>query len=106
MRPGREALQPLIAVAGNTSAKAKKSLFSLQPDEVIISHIKPLADGDAWIVHLYNPTDQKQTVKIKWNNSDHTITSLSNIFEEKVKVLNELIELPAFATRFIRVDRK
>jgi len=106
VRQGREALRSLIAIPGKSSVRLKEPLLSVQPDEVIVSHIKPLADGDAWIVHLYNPTDQKQTVKIKWNNSDHTITSLSNIFEEKVKVLNELIELPAFATRFIRVDRK
>jgi alpha-mannosidase len=101
-----EVLRPLIAAECKSSSPNKKSLLLIEPDDLIVSNVKPIVEGNAWIVQLYNPSALRQKVRIKWNNPDHIITSMSNIFEEKIEALKDVIELPPFVTRFIRADQK
>ena len=53
-RFGRERREPLVVAPADESHAAATSLFHISPDDVIVSSIKPFADGSAWLVYLYN----------------------------------------------------
>ena len=41
------------------------SRLSVQPDTVIVTSLKPSADGKAWIVRLFNPGEKTQSRTLK-----------------------------------------
>ncbi len=61
VRRGREAREPLLVLPSRAaSPPSRPSLFRVSPPAVLVSSLKPLAGGSAWLVGLYNPTDTAQ----------------------------------------------
>ncbi|HLV86849.1 MAG TPA: glycoside hydrolase family 38 C-terminal domain-containing protein [Candidatus Sulfotelmatobacter sp.] len=59
---GMERRQPLIVVSASSEARSFKSLLQLSTPDVLVSSLKPMADGDGLLAYLYNPSSSDQKV--------------------------------------------
>ncbi len=69
VRFGRECREELIAVAGDPSQPAVASLFHVEPENVLVSSVRPEDDGSTFLVQLYNPTNEAAKISIRRNTS-------------------------------------
>ena len=103
-RFGTERRQPLIAALVDASAPPRSSLLHLSSPSVLISSIKPTADGKSWLAYLYNPTHKEQKVTVLWNNGAAASIHSSDAGE---RILNRShdVEVAAFGSAYVRVDQ-
>jgi hypothetical protein len=105
-RFGRERREPLLATMADLSKPPTPALFQLDPIEVLVASIKPIASGRAWLVYLYNPADQAQTVSLKWNETIPAMMHLSDSFEKAGEEITGRFQLEAYGSTYVRVDKK
>src|ERR1700722_14021102 len=93
-RFGRERREPLAVVPANASlartnesrSRAEeslppaKSLFHISPETVMVSSIKPINDGNAWLIYLYNPTAANQQITLQFDPAIRVTTRKSDAF--------------------------
>jgi hypothetical protein len=103
---GIEQRQPLIAADANLSRHVPGSLVHVDPQDVLVTSIKPIEGGNSWLIRLYNPSVREQNVTLQWDKTIPAAYSYSDNFgSTKLKFVGP-ITMPAFATRLIRVDRQ
>ncbi len=56
---GLERARPLLAAASVPGAPAAKLPFGVEAADVVVSSLRPSADGSGWIARLYNPSPDK-----------------------------------------------
>ena len=78
----------------------------IRDSDILIAHVKPIARENASIFQFYNPISRNQTMKVSLDKSRSSDVTTSNIYNEKLDVITGQIEIPAFGTRFIRLDWK
>jgi alpha-mannosidase len=56
----------LTGVLGDADARLEpeRSLFALTPDDLVLSAVKPAADGDGIVVRVLNPTDAPRDAQL------------------------------------------
>jgi hypothetical protein len=101
-----ECREPLIAVTAPSSKRPPGSLFRIEPAEILSLSVKPIEEGHAWLLYLYNPSDEKQTASVHWNPSVPVTVQASDISGKTLSETNTNIELPAHGTSYVRVERK
>jgi hypothetical protein len=105
-RFGRERRQPLLAVMANSSKALAASLFKVDPPAVLVESIKPIAGGRAWLLYFYNPTGERQNVKLQWNAEIPVTAHLSDGFEKIGEPIADKFKIEAHGSLYIRVNRK
>jgi alpha-mannosidase len=105
-RYGIECREPLTAVLAAPSKRPPGSLFRIEPPELLTLSIKPIEEGHAWILYLYNPSDEKQTAVVHWNAAAPVTVLASDISGKILSDTDNNIEMPAHGTSYIRVQRK
>ena len=65
-RFGIERSQPLIAVPADPESPVCASLLSIDPVSVIVTSLKPAADGKAYLLRLFNTADQAAAARLRW----------------------------------------
>jgi hypothetical protein len=71
----------------------------------MVSSIKPIADGNAWLIYLYNPTSADQPVNLQF---DAAIKVTVRKCDASGKVLDSspaTISIAANGSLYVRVDR-
>lgn len=80
---GMEQTTPLLVIPVSKSADVPESPFTLSgSNEVIMSSFKPSADGKAWMIRLFNSSDNANQVQLNWGEIKPTRTVLSSPLEE------------------------
>ncbi len=102
-RFGAECSQPLIAVPVTQSAGAHKSLFSVEPAQVVVTAFKPSEDRKAYIVRLFNATGIGQRVRLKWGRPLPQGIWLSNFAEEQTGKIDTPIEMGGYEIKTLRI---
>jgi len=103
MRAGIEAAQPLFAVAVSQDEPPVPSRLSIEPSDVVATAFKPSADGKAWIVRLFNPTDRTHAVQVESAGQRIRGIMLSNLAEQVVGRMEGLIEMHPYQFVTLRV---
>lgn len=98
--------EPLIAVPASGPAKADNSLFEMEPYSILAISTKPVGTGGAWLVCLYNPTPFEHTASLQWNRSIPVSYHASDAFGRTGESPEDGIQVPAYGTVFVRVNRK
>ena len=101
MRFGVESTQPLL-VATATAAAPAAACLRLDTEQVLVSSLKPSADGKARMVRLYNPTDQAQTTTLHWGKPVGQ-TWLSSAMEEQGPLAPAALTIARLGTLTLRV---
>ena len=104
-RFGRERRQPLISALADASTSPHQSLLPLSSANVLVSSIKPTADGKGWLAYLYNPSDKAQKVTVLWNDGSAASIHSSDAAGEIVD-RNHDVEIGAFGSTYVRVDQE
>lgn len=105
VRFGRECREPLVVVPDDQVALPPGSLFRIRPAEVLVSSLKPLPGGNAWLICLYNPTGTDQIAALDWNpTSAVTISSSASSGHAGAKISGE-IKIAAWDSVYVRVEK-
>ena len=92
-RFGVERSQPLLVVAVDADSRVEAPLLAVEPEDVIVTALKPSRDGKAWIVRLFNAGGKAQSARLRW--SAPRTTWLSNLAEESVSPITGPIDMAA-----------
>ncbi len=104
-RFGRERREPLVVTPADESRAPAKALFQLSPSDVMVSSVKPIADGDGWLVYLYNPNASDQQIALGFNSAIRTTVRKSDAFGRIVDSSANSISIAAYGSMYVRVDR-
>ena len=106
VRFGMGQREPLIAVPATGPVKADNSLFEIQSHSILAISTKPMGTEGAWLLCLYNPTALTHAASLQWNRSIPVSFHASDAFGRTGESLGDGIQVPAYGTVFVRVDRK
>jgi len=101
---GAEISEPLIPVPGSDRSLPRPSLLRIQPGDVVATILKPSQDGQAWILRLFNPTEETHRVALDWSEPAPRKVFLSNFAEEKRALLNEWVEMAPYEIVTVRAQ--
>jgi alpha-mannosidase len=100
---GAERREPLVAASADASAPPRPSLLHLSSPSVLVSSIKPIANGKSWLAYLYNPTDKPQKVSLLWNNGAaapiHPTDAAGQILSH-----SRDFQIAAYDSAYVRID--
>ena len=103
-RFGRERREPLVVAAADKSLRpVAKGLFRISPDVVMVSSVKPIADG--WLVYVYNPSAADQRITLQFDPALHVTVHASDAFGKVVESASGPISIAANGSGYLRVDR-
>jgi len=103
-RFGAEISEPLIPVPGAGRSLPRPSLLHIQPNDVVATILKPSRDGKAWILRLFNPTQNPHKVTLNWSKPAPRKVFLSNFAEERGALLDEPIEMMPYEIVTVRAQ--
>ena len=103
-RRGREAREPLVALPARGASESTPSLFHVGPPAVLVSSLKPMTGGGAWLIGLYNPTDTAQHAVLEWGPSQTVLMRLSDSSGRPGATINGGLTIPAWGGALVRVD--
>jgi alpha-mannosidase len=102
-RFGIERSQPLIVVPVDESTSVPEPIFSVTPEDVLVTAFKPSEDGEARIIRLYNAGERTRSAKITWAKPAPKTVWRSNLAEEKVSQLTGPIRLAPYEFATLRI---
>jgi len=103
-RRALECTQPLIVVPSSGKKSIPKSLFILDNKNVIITALIPGDDKQHFLIRIYNPTGNEETVFFVWNLFNPKQVSKSGLSGENPVPFKNPLKLGAFDFETIRVD--
>lgn len=105
VRFGRERREPLVVMPADESQPPAQSLFQISPNALTVSSVKPIAEGDGWLVYLYNPSGSDQAVTLRFDRDVRVAVRRSDAFGKVVDGVTRPIPIAAFGSIYVRVDR-
>jgi hypothetical protein len=105
-RFGLEQREPLLAVTASGAAKADNSLYELESSSILVLSTRPIPADGAWLLYLYNPTNQLQTGWLHWNRNMPVSIYASDSCGRTGEEISEGVRVPAYGSIFVRVNRK
>jgi alpha-mannosidase len=104
-RFGRETRQPMLGLIANTAIPVPPPLFHLQPPEIMVFSLEPLAGGGGWLVGLYNPTGTDREAVLDWGQTPQPAMYLSDDAGHAGPRVAGSLKLVPWGSAFVRVDR-
>jgi alpha-mannosidase len=105
-RFGIERRQPLITAVADTNGKTESPLFSIDSPDIIALSVKPLSEGEGWLLYLYNAGEQSRTANIIWKKNIPIDYYMSDPSGARGKPFRGAVTIAAEGSRYIRVKRK
>jgi alpha-mannosidase len=96
--------QPLLASASTGSAVRTESLFTIEPNEVLVSALKPSQDGKALIIRLFGASGRDERVKLKWADPKPKSVRLSDLTEASLHAIGDSISVSAWGLVTLRAN--
>ena len=94
VRFGIEQSRPLVVVPADPQTPPRSSMLRVEPDEVIVTSVKPSVSGQAMMVRLLNVGDTPVKARVIWNDPIPKRITHSSPFEEPGEPIDDRIELP------------
>jgi alpha-mannosidase len=102
---GAERRRPLIVSVANSSSPVHPPLMELSSTRILVSSIKPVAAGNSWLVHVYNPTATAQIAGLRWKNGERVSIRRSDAAGQVGGPVRDF-ELAAFDGAYFVISRK
>jgi alpha-mannosidase len=102
-RFGVERSQPLIPVLVGAEPPPDPPL-RVGSRDVVVTSLRPSADGDALIVRLFNPSERPQAATLAWPDAPGSVW-ISSPSEDRIRRAADRLELPAWGIVTLRRDR-
>ncbi len=104
-RLGIECSQPLVAVPAEGALGGGPSRLRVEPAGVIVTSFKPSADGQAWVVRLFNATEQRLGAMLTWSEPRPKVVRRCNLLEEPGAEPGGVLELPGWGMATLWCER-
>jgi alpha-mannosidase len=85
----------LVAFPVDTATPAPAPLLRVEPRDVVVTSLRPSADGDALMVRLFNSSERPQAATLAWRGPS----------EDRIRRAADRLELPAWGIVTLRCDR-
>lgn len=96
--------QPLVVVPGRGVPPSGHSLLRVEPPDVLVTALKPSADGKACIVRLLGAGNREASAKLDWGQSAPRRVSLSDTSERPLRKIDGVIPVPAWGLVTLRAE--
>ncbi len=100
---GRSVCQPLQAVRVDAARPTAPALLTLSDPGILVTSIRPSRDGKAYIVRLFNVTDEPRSTTLTWRRPMGAAW-ISNPMEDAVSPAGPLISMDKLEMRTLRVE--
>lgn len=100
---GRGVCQPLQALRVDATKPAAASLLTVSNPGIVVTSIRPSRDRKAFIVRLFNVTDETRQTTLAWGRPLGA-TWLSNLMEEPVAAAGPVISMNQYELVTLRVE--
>jgi len=98
--------QPLIAVPVDADSPTPRSLgLIVEPDDVLVTAMKPSDDGKAWIIRLFGASGHDRDAKLIWRYPQPESLWVSDASEKPLTRVAGLIAVPAWGLVTLRAER-
>lgn len=95
--------QPLVAIRANDHAsKVQPPFLRVEPDDVLVTALKPSDDGAAWIVRLFGASGQDRDATIRWLRAPRSVW-ISETSEKQGAAAGDSIHVPGWEVVTLRV---
>jgi alpha-mannosidase len=97
--------QPLVicTVFGH-DLEMRPPFLRVEPDDVLVTALKPSDDGNAWIVRLFGASGEDRKAKFVWPEKPRRVW-LSETNEKAIEPAGETILVPGWDLVTLRIDR-
>lgn len=96
-----EQLQPLLAVTVLKNWHPIRTLFSIEPDDIVVSLLETSADRKKIIVHLYDPSAEMKSIDLKWHSLQPKRILLSDLFEASQGEVATPIQIAGYGVKIL-----
>jgi len=96
--------QPLVVVQSQGLKPPGKPLLAVEPEEVIVTALKPSDDGRALIVRLFNASGKARSARLRWADVQPTAVFMSDTSERAGEQVGNRIEVPASGLVSLRAE--
>lgn len=100
-RFGAEVSQPLVAVAASGKER-RGSLLRVDPSSVIVTSLRPAADGKALLIRLYGASGKTANVALHWSSPRKV--SYCDLSGRLLRPAKDRIQVPAWGIVTLRAD--
>jgi len=103
-RFGIEQSQPLVAVPVDPASAPLESRLSVQPASVIVTMLRPVEQGRAWLVRLFNAADAPAQARLDFQRPAPSKVVLSSPFQDDGSTLSGPIDMPSLGIVTLKVQ--
>jgi len=96
--------RPLLVVRSQGEKPLSKPLLTVEPDDVLVTAIKPSDDGRALIVRLFDASGKGHSARLKWAGVQPTAVFLSDTSERAGERMGKRVEIPASGLVSLRAE--
>lgn len=97
--------QPLLAVAAGGPRVASPPLLRVEPEEVLVTALKPSDDGKAWIVRLFGASGKDREAKLSWSTPRPRNVWLSDLSEKSGARTGDMVTVRGWELVTLRAER-
>ncbi|HTT66490.1 MAG TPA: sugar-binding protein [Gemmatimonadales bacterium] len=105
-RAGAEAREPLLVAPAAGRRPAAEPLLRVAPDAVLVTALRPGADGRSWMVSLANPTSAEQRVTLRWRRGIRAALTASDSDERAGAPIAAALVIAPHGTAVVRAERR
>ena len=100
-----ERSRPLVVTAVEATSPGARFPFRILSPEILVTSLKPSADGKGWVARLYNPTSKASEARLLTNDGSAIVFYRSDPFETKGTRREGRIRLGPMENATIRIER-
>ncbi len=98
--------QPLLAApAGGSAPAAAAPRLRVEPDDVLVTALKPSDDGKAWIVRLFGASGEDREANLSWSSPAPSRITLSDLSEKPGREAGGKVPVPGWSVVTVRAER-
>jgi hypothetical protein len=96
--------QPLVAVPARNEKAFGTPLLQVEPDDVLVTALKPSDDGKALIVRLFGASTKARSARLRWGDRKPKAVFLSDTSERAGRRIGGRVEVPASGLVTLRAE--
>jgi hypothetical protein len=96
--------QPLLATRAGSTKPTGTPLLRVEPDDVLVTALKPSDDGRALIVRLFGASTEARSAGLRWGRAQPKGIFLSDTSEQAGKRVGDRIPIPVSGLVSLRVE--
>lgn len=96
--------QPLLLLPSGTSGLTGTPRLRVEPDDVLVTGLKPADDGRGWILRLYGASGHDRRARVTWSDPAPARLTWSDTSEQPLKPVRGAIPVPGQGVVTVRAE--